>query len=33
VMAFIRKPIAASDLIKVVTNIDDLNLPHMYIRH
>lgn len=32
VMAFIRKPIAASDLIKLVTNIDDLDLPHMYIR-
>jgi DNA-binding NtrC family response regulator len=32
VLAFIRKPIAATDLIKLVTNIDDLDLPHMYIR-
>lgn len=33
VLAFIRKPIAASDLIKLVNNIDDLDLPHTYIRH
>ena len=32
VLAFIRKPIAASDLIKLVNNIDDLDLPHMYVR-
>jgi DNA-binding NtrC family response regulator len=32
VLAFIRKPIAASDLIKLVNNIDDLDLPHIYIR-
>lgn len=32
VLAFIRKPIAASDLIKLIYNIDDLDLPHMYIR-
>lgn len=33
VLAFIRKPIAASDLIKLINNIDELDLPYTYIRH
>jgi DNA-binding NtrC family response regulator len=33
VMAFIRKPITASDLVKLIYNRDAVDLPHVYIRH
>ncbi len=34
VLAFIRKPITAQDLIRVVNNIEDIDRPHAYIaRH